>query len=94
MDGSKAFDRFCEEYEPYESIRLSSSQRDTPESQAEVIPTMKGLVTVMSKHCSNLPKGYGDDDLRGYEQNKRRGCKRTADSRRHHQLDPRRRKRG
>ena len=87
------YDRFYAQEHLNEIIRLSSSQRDTAESQAEVIPTTKGLVTVTSKHCSNLPKGYGDDDLRGYEQNKRRGCQRTADSRRHHQLDPRRRKR-
>lgn len=85
--------RFYAQEHLNEIIRLSSSQRDTPESQGEVIPTMKGLVTVMSKCCSTLPNGHGDDDLRGYERNKQRGCKRTADSRRHHHLDPRRRKR-
>ena len=73
--------------------RLSSSQNDTAESQAEVIPAMENLVDVLNKHSSELAKGYRDEDVHGYERNRQRGCKRAAASRKHHPLQPSRRKR-
>ena len=74
--------------------RLSSSQNDTAESQAEFIPALENLIDVLSRHSSKLAKGYRDEDVDGHERYRQRGCKTAAASRKHRPLQPTRRKRG